>query len=67
MLQTLQYCCELNFTDSRHENYRNGATWNEACFSPDGRYAAAGSIDGKLMVWNTASAKLESTVKSSQT
>jgi autophagy-related protein 16 len=46
----------------KNENYRNGLSWTRACLSPDGRYAAAGSMDGTLVVWNTLNGKTEKTI-----
>lgn len=34
------------------ELYRSGINWSRACFSPMGNYAAAGSADGSVVVWN---------------
>ena len=32
------------------------------CISPDSRYAAAGSMDGSLIIWNTLNGKTEKTI-----
>ncbi|CAG8549285.1 9087_t:CDS:10 [Paraglomus occultum] len=45
------------------EGYKNGANWSRACFSPDGQFVAAGSIDGTIYYWNTTKSKLEKTAK----
>lgn len=36
----------------RHSEYKNGLNWCRACISPDAQYVAAGSLSGKLIVWN---------------
>eukprot|EP00026_Physarum_polycephalum_P006127 Phypoly_transcript_06168.p1 GENE.Phypoly_transcript_06168~~Phypoly_transcript_06168.p1 ORF type:complete len:595 (+),score=94.28 Phypoly_transcript_06168:102-1787(+) len=46
----------------KDENYRNGLNWTRACLSPDSRYAAAGSMDGSVIVWNTLNGKVEKTI-----
>eukprot|EP01114_Cavostelium_apophysatum_P017663 TRINITY_DN5303_c0_g1_i1.p1 TRINITY_DN5303_c0_g1~~TRINITY_DN5303_c0_g1_i1.p1 ORF type:complete len:550 (+),score=120.92 TRINITY_DN5303_c0_g1_i1:166-1815(+) len=48
------------------ESYRNGANWNQCCFSPDGRFVSAGSIDGTVCVWNVTNGKLETALKTQQ-
>ncbi|CAG8801464.1 36668_t:CDS:2, partial [Racocetra persica] len=45
------------------EGYKTGANWSKSCFSPDGRYVAAGSLDGTIFYWNIQKSKLEKTVK----
>jgi len=50
----------------KHDNYRNGLPWNRACWSPDGRLAAAGSHDGTIMTWEAHSSTLLSTIKGTQ-
>eukprot|EP01117_Protostelium_nocturnum_P007903 TRINITY_DN2822_c0_g1_i2.p1 TRINITY_DN2822_c0_g1~~TRINITY_DN2822_c0_g1_i2.p1 ORF type:complete len:414 (-),score=122.93 TRINITY_DN2822_c0_g1_i2:38-1102(-) len=47
------------------ENYKSGANWNTACFSPDGQYIVAGGNDGKVFIWSTLTNKLVSTLKPS--
>jgi len=46
----------------KDENYRNGLNWTRACLSPDSRYAAAGSMDGSIIIWNTLNGKTEKTI-----
>ncbi|EXX54110.1 Asc1p [Rhizophagus irregularis DAOM 197198w] len=45
------------------DGYKTGANWARACFSPDGRYVAAGSLDGTIFYWNIQKSKLEKTTK----
>ncbi|CAG8495395.1 18414_t:CDS:10 [Acaulospora morrowiae] len=45
------------------DGYKNGANWSRSCFSPDGRYVAAGSLDGSIFYWNIQKSKLEKVVK----
>ncbi|KAG9292434.1 hypothetical protein G9A89_015304 [Geosiphon pyriformis] len=45
------------------DGYTNGTNWSRACFSPDGRYAAAGSLDGTIYYWNIYKSRLEKTLK----
>ncbi|XP_078401106.1 autophagy-related protein 16-1-like [Cetorhinus maximus] len=46
----------------RAEGFKCGADWTKAIFSPDGRYAIAGSSDGVLYVWDTLTGKLETSL-----
>ncbi|CAG8739756.1 30093_t:CDS:10 [Gigaspora margarita] len=45
------------------DGYKTGANWSKSCFSPDGRYVAAGSLDGTIFYWNIQKSKLEKTAK----
>ncbi|RHZ49966.1 hypothetical protein Glove_508g52 [Diversispora epigaea] len=45
------------------DGYKTGANWSRSCFSPDGRYVVAGSVDGTVFYWNTQKSKLERTLK----
>ncbi|CAG8566702.1 3551_t:CDS:10 [Ambispora gerdemannii] len=45
------------------DGYKNGTNWSRACYSPDGRYVAAGSIDGTIYYWNLFKSRLEKTLK----
>lgn len=47
----------------RCEQYRNGANWNKATFSPDGNFIAAGGNDGSIFIWERQSGKLQSTLR----
>jgi len=46
-IRTYEVLCTL-----KQEDYKNSLNWTRACFSPDGRYAAAGSSDGVVYVWD---------------
>ncbi|KAL9652955.1 hypothetical protein ABK040_015470 [Willaertia magna] len=35
----------------KHAEYKNLVNYNKACFSPCGEYVAAGSANGKLLIW----------------
>ncbi|KAI9340410.1 WD40-repeat-containing domain protein [Zopfochytrium polystomum] len=41
------------------DNFRVGMNWSKSCFSPDGFYVAAGSIDGSVVIWNAETAAVE--------
>ena len=45
------------------DGFRVGLESSRACFSPDGRFVAAGSVDGSVFIWNVAKAKLETSVR----
>jgi autophagy-related protein 16 len=47
----------------RASGYRVATNWSRACLSPDARYAAAGSVDGTVFVWNTQSGAVEKALK----
>lgn len=36
----------------RSNSYKNGVNWNEACFSPNGKWIAAGSENGTVVIWS---------------
>lgn len=42
----------------RAEGFKCGADWTKAIFSPDGNYAAAGSYDGSLHLWEVLTGSL---------
>eukprot|EP01133_Synstelium_polycarpum_P007990 gene7990-9385_t len=46
----------------KDQDYRNGLNWSRASWSPDGKYIAAGSIDGSICVWNAYTGKTEKIV-----
>jgi autophagy-related protein 16 len=39
--------------------YRNHTAWSRVTFSPDGRWVAAGSGNGKVVLWNTGTGGVE--------
>ncbi|XP_030632837.1 autophagy-related protein 16-1 isoform X3 [Chanos chanos] len=41
------------------QGFKCGSDWTRVSFSPDGSYAAAGSADGCLYVWNVLTGKLD--------
>ena len=44
----------------RHAEFSTSHGWSSSCFSPDGRYVAAGSsANGSLFVWDTLLASSE--------
>ncbi|XP_059164215.1 autophagy-related protein 16-1-like [Physella acuta] len=45
------------------EGFKVGCDWSRAVFSPDVEYAAAGSGDGNLYVWNINKGKVEKVLK----
>ncbi|KAK0054540.1 autophagy-related protein 16-1 [Biomphalaria pfeifferi] len=45
------------------DGFKVGCDWSRAVFSPDREYAAAGSGDGHLFVWNVSKAKVEKILK----
>ncbi|XP_029850998.2 autophagy-related protein 16-1 isoform X1 [Ixodes scapularis] len=45
------------------DSFKVAFDWTRAKLSPDGSYIAAGSQDGTLFIWNTATAKLEKKLK----
>jgi autophagy-related protein 16 len=46
----------------QHPEYRNGLNWSRCCFSPDGKYVAAGSVNGSVFVWNLTAGKFDQTL-----
>uniref|UniRef100_A0A6B2L6R4 Uncharacterized protein n=1 Tax=Arcella intermedia TaxID=1963864 RepID=A0A6B2L6R4_9EUKA len=44
--------------------YENPANWSRACFSPDGRYVAAGSGNGCVMLWDAKTGEYEDSLLS---
>ncbi|XP_059502831.1 autophagy-related protein 16-1-like isoform X2 [Stegostoma tigrinum] len=46
----------------RAEGFKCGSDWTKAIFSPDGSYAAVGSADGVLYVWDTLTGNLETSL-----
>ncbi|XP_004863338.1 autophagy-related protein 16-2 isoform X3 [Heterocephalus glaber] len=47
----------------RADGFKCGSDWTKAVFSPDRRYALAGSWDGALYIWDVDTGKLESTLQ----
>ncbi|OZJ05095.1 hypothetical protein BZG36_01350 [Bifiguratus adelaidae] len=60
LLDMRQYATVATFSA---DGFRNGLNWSRACFSPDGAYVVAGSADGTLFFWNTATGKLMKSIK----
>ncbi|KAI8055850.1 WD40-repeat-containing domain protein [Syncephalis plumigaleata] len=52
--RTFKPVCTLS-----HDKYRTGSNWSKAIFSPDGRYAMAGSASGNVFIWNIDTAECE--------
>ncbi|XP_006819147.1 autophagy-related protein 16-1-like [Saccoglossus kowalevskii] len=51
MNQVISTCCA--------DGFHVGNDYSRAVFSPDGQYTLAGSQDGSVFIWNTATGKLE--------
>lgn len=49
----------------QEEGFHNTCEYNKAVFSPDGNYIAVGSNEEEIYVWNIATQKLQSKIKSS--
>lgn len=48
----------------RHAEFMTSHGWSSSCFSPDGRYAAAGSSsNGCIFVWETDKGELKAKLK----
>ncbi|XP_060032853.1 protein Atg16l2 isoform X3 [Erinaceus europaeus] len=47
----------------RADGFKCGSDWTKAVFSPDRRYALAGSGDGALYIWDVDTGKLESSLR----
>ncbi|GFO28485.1 autophagy-related protein 16-1 [Plakobranchus ocellatus] len=45
------------------DGFKVGCDWSRAVFSPDLEYAAAGSSDGNVYVWNIAKTRVEKVLK----
>ncbi|XP_071085065.1 autophagy-related protein 16-1-like [Haliotis cracherodii] len=45
------------------DGFKVGCDWSRAVFSPDGSFAAAGSNDGGLYIWNIGKNKVEKLLK----
>ena len=48
-----------------HEDFKVSYDWSRAIFSPDvdHQYICAGSADGSVFIWNSATAKVEKILK----
>ena len=44
----------------QHPDYRSHVAWSKSSFSPDGRFVAAGSGNGKVCIWGTAKGDMHS-------
>lgn len=47
------------------DEFRTSCDWSRAIFSPDmdRQYVCSGSADGSVIIWNSASAKVEKSLK----
>jgi WD40 repeat protein len=45
------------------EGYKTPSNYSSACFGPQGRLVAAGSLDGGVYLWNTQTGKLDRVLK----
>jgi len=46
----------------KHSEYKNQRDINLMCFSPNGKYVVAGGEEGKILFWNTQTAKVENVI-----
>mmetsp|Transcript_35853 Transcript_35853/g.44485 ORF Transcript_35853/g.44485 Transcript_35853/m.44485 type:complete len:327 (+) Transcript_35853:920-1900(+) len=48
----------------KHNEFRTRSVWSRSCFSPTAKYAAAGSIDGAVYIWDVMAEKVEKVLRS---
>eukprot|EP00472_Partenskyella_glossopodia_P001969 CAMPEP_0197518276 /NCGR_PEP_ID=MMETSP1318-20131121/3425_1 /TAXON_ID=552666 /ORGANISM="Partenskyella glossopodia, Strain RCC365" /LENGTH=497 /DNA_ID=CAMNT_0043068481 /DNA_START=94 /DNA_END=1585 /DNA_ORIENTATION=- len=54
----------INTFQDQTGGYRNSHNWNNATFSPDGKYVVAGSTESELFFWDVKTGALEKRLKS---
>jgi len=65
-LTVLNTVSQVFLISYRNKDYRNTLSSNRACWSPDGKWIAAGSSEGSIFTWETKTGKLESMTKGTQ-